>query len=70
MNMKREKKVGIVCCSNGQKKAAIPKIEQLKNTLLELGLSPTFGDCIYEKEDIFSGTAKERADALVKFYRD
>ena len=70
MNMKREKKVGIVCCSNGQKKAAAPKIEQLKNTLLELGLSPTFGDCIYEKEDIFSGTAKERADALVKFYRD
>ena len=29
-----------------------------------------FSDYIYEKENIFSGTAKERASALMKFYRD
>ena len=68
--MKNEKKVGIVCCSNGQKKTAAPRVEQLKNTLLELGLFPVLSDFIYEKEDVFSGTAQERADALMQFYRD
>ncbi len=65
-----KKKVGIVCCSNGQKKTAVPKIEQLKNTLVELDLYPVFSDFIYEKEDIFCGSAKERVEALMQFYRD
>lgn len=29
-----------------------------------------FSDYIYEKENIFSGTAKERANALMNFYKD
>ena len=33
-----KKKVGIVCCSNGQKKTAVPKIGQLKDTLLDLSV--------------------------------
>ncbi len=68
--MKSKKKVGIVCCSNGQKKAAAPKIEMLKNTLSELELTPVFSNFIYEKDDIFCGTAKERAQALMKLYKD
>lgn len=63
-------KVGIVGCSNGQKKAYIEKIRQLEDTLISMGLEPMFSDCIYEKESIFSGSAKDRAAALMDFYRD
>lgn len=63
-------KIGIVCCSNGQKWTYTEKIKCLENTLIEIGLQPVFSDYIYEKESIFSGSAKERADALMKFYKD
>lgn len=64
------KKIGIVCCSNGQKISCREKIKDLEKTLLSLGLIPVFSGYIYEKEDVFSGTAKERAHALMDFYRD
>ncbi len=63
-------KIGIVCCSNGQKRTYTEKIKCLENTLIDIGLQPVFSDHIYEKESIFSGSAKERADALMKFYKD
>ena len=63
-------KIGIVCCSNGQKHTYTEKIKCLEKTLLDIGIHPVFSDYIYEKESIFSGTAKERADALMDFYRD
>lgn len=63
-------KIGIVCCSNGQKQTYHEKIKYLENTLLSIGLHPIFSDYIYEKEDIFSGTAKERAKALMQFFID
>lgn len=63
-------KVGIVCCSNGQKKAYREKIKYLEKTLLQIGLLPVFSDFIYEKDSVFGGTAKERAQALMDFYID
>lgn len=63
-------KIGIVCCSNGQKKTYGEKIKYLENTLMDIGLHPVFSDFIYETENVFSGTAKERAAALMKFYQD
>ena len=68
--LKTGDKVGIVCCSNGQKQTYAEKIKYLENTLKELGLQPVFSDFIYEKENIFSGTASERANALMDFYKD
>ncbi len=68
--IEKGQKVGIVCCSNGQKTSYREKIACLKNTLISLGLVPIFSDFIYEKEDVFSGNAKERAKALMDFYRD
>ena len=62
-------KIGIVCCSNGQRCTYAEKISHLENTLVEIGLEPVFSNYIYEKNDIFSGTAKERADALMDFYK-
>lgn len=68
--LQKGEKVGIVCCSNGQKKEYRNKIELLNETLLTIGLCPVLSEFIYEKDGIFSGTAKERADALMDFYRD
>lgn len=63
-------KVGIVCCSNAQKNNYKGNIEILLNTLKEQGLQPICSEFIYEKEYPFSGSAKERAGALMNFYRD
>ena len=63
-------RIGIVCCSNGQKQAYVDKIKLLENTLLEIGLQPVFSDCIYERKNVFSGTTMERASALMSFYKD
>lgn len=63
-------KVGIVCCSNGISTSAQITITQLNNTLQKIGLVPIFSNYIYEKNSVFSGTAKERAQALMEFYID
>lgn len=63
-------RIGIVCCSNGQKRTDIEKIKCLENTLLAIGIQPSFSEYIYEKENVFSGTAYERAQALMEFYTD
>ena len=68
--MKEGDRIGIVCCSNGQKQSYTEKIKYLETALIELGLLPVFSDCIYEKENVFTGTVKERVQALMKFYTD
>ena len=68
--LNRGDKVGIVCCSNGQRNAYKEKIDYLEKTLKEIGLQPILSDYIYEVENVFSGTGMERADALMNFYKD
>lgn len=68
--MKIADKIGIVNCSNGQKAEHREYIEKLKDRLNELGLEPVFSEYIYEKDNIFSGNGKQRAKALMDFYRD
>ena len=68
--MKKGSKVAIVACSNGRPQNNHEKLDRLYDTLSELGLTPMFGDCIYEKESVFSGTGEERANVLMDFYRD
>lgn len=63
-------RIGIVCCSNGQKRSCAGELKRLETILLKMGLHASFSDCIYEKENGFSGTARERARELMKFYRD
>lgn len=68
--LSRGSKAGIVCCSNGQPGSSQADLENLKNTLLSIGIIPVFSDFIYERDGVFSGTARERANALMDFYRD
>ncbi len=64
------KKVGIVCCSNGQKRVNENDIKILVNTLQNIGVEAVFSDYIYESEGVSCGSAKERAQALMKLYQD
>ncbi len=63
-------KVGIVACSNGQKKEYAEQIKTLEMNLLAMNLQSVYSKYIYEKESVFSGTAKERAKALMQMYED
>lgn len=63
-------KIGIVCCSNGLRKKEGSKIRQLEEILLGMQLVPVFSPYIFEREGVESGSAKERAQALIDFYRD
>lgn len=70
--LKRGSRVGIVCCSDGQKNSDESRtvLALLKKSLEQMGLVPVFSKYIYEKQTVFSGTNRERADALMDFYRD
>ena len=68
--IKKGSKIALVCCSNGQVFSHKEKFRKLHETLVELGLEPVWSDFIYVKDGVFSGTAKERAEALMDFYRD
>ena len=71
MNLiKKGDKAALVCCSNGQDKSAEDTVRRLCEKLQEIGLIPVPGDFIYKKEYGRSGTARERADSLMNFYRN
>ena len=70
MFLQKNSKVGIVCCSNGQLPSYKEDIESLEKALLDMGLIPVFSEFIYATDSVFSGTAKERAKALMDFYKD
>ena len=66
--MNKNTKVAITACSNAQPQTYREKLNKLQSTLSDLGLIPILGNCIYEKESVFSGTGKERAESLMRFY--
>lgn len=66
----RETEIGIVCCSNGRKREHSKETGHLAQVLEAMGLHPVFSNYIYAQESAFSGTARERAQALMDFYRD
>ncbi|MBU3204322.1 S66 family peptidase [Clostridium algidicarnis] len=70
MKLKNGDKIGIVACSNGQPLSYKTKIEELLKVITEIGLIPVCSNFIFEKYSVFSGSPKERAKALLKFYPD
>ena len=63
-------KVGISACSDGQLKEWEKQNEELETILYEQGIEATFAKHIYAKKDGYSGTDKERAEDLMRFYQD
>lgn len=63
-------KIALVCCSNGLSKENQTILEQLCNTLKNIGLEVVLSPYLYARNSVFSGTAKERADILMEYYKD
>ena len=70
MKIEKGSRLGLTACSNGQQEGYKGKIEYLTATLEKMGYRPVYTDCIFEKDSYFSGTGKERAEALMNFYLD
>ncbi|MCI8408819.1 MAG: LD-carboxypeptidase [Lachnospiraceae bacterium] len=63
-------KVALVCCSNGLSRQSENIIKSLCNALKSIGLEIVLSPFLYAGSSIFSGTAKERADILMGYYKD
>nr|MBQ8253507.1 LD-carboxypeptidase [Lachnospiraceae bacterium] len=68
--MCRIDKIGIVCCSNGQKKENAEQLDVLAQTLEDMGIAPVFSPYIYEKDSVYAADAQQRAQVLMDFYAD
>lgn len=63
-------RVGLTACSNGQQTAWEPQISKLCRILSEMGIEAEEAEHIYAKIDDFAGTDRERAEDLMRFFRD
>lgn len=70
MKLQPGDKIGIVCCSNGWEKRKETKLRRLEEILLGMRLVPVFSPYIFERGSVESGSAPERARALMDFYHD
>lgn len=61
--------IGLVACSNAQPISNRNKIEALIEKLEALGLNVICSKCIYEREEGFSGTALQKAEAFMEVYK-
>ena len=68
--MKQGSKIGIVCCSNGLKPEQAATINTLIEILNKSGFETVLSPYLYGDENGRAGTARERAEALMKFYED
>lgn len=68
--MQTGSKIGIVCCSNGFDPKQKTVIDTLVMILEKSGFVPQLSPYLYADEHGFSGTAKQRAEALMSFYED
>lgn len=68
--MRKGSKIALVCCSNGLSRDSIDVVEQLEESLVVAGLEVIKSPYIFQKQSVFSGTARQRADTLMRFYED
>lgn len=68
--LKKGDHVGITACSNGLLQTERAQMEDIADVLERLGLVPEFSPYLYRQDSVFSGTGRQRAEALNAFYRD
>ncbi len=66
----KSSQIGIAACSNGQQESYRDTIQQLLETIEDTGITPVCSSYLYEDGSYFSGTGKERADALNNMFSD
>lgn len=62
--------IGLVACSNGLSISQTDNINNLINTLNNLGLKVKLSPFIFAKNSIFNGSPKEKAEALENMFLD
>lgn len=62
--------VGLIACSNGLPIESKDKIKQLEETLDSLGLKFVYGNDIYRSKNVYNGTSKEKAEGLIRLFKD
>ena len=60
--------VGIIACSNGIDRNMEETLKALEEKLKELNLNIIYSKTLYKKFSVFNGSAKERADELMKLF--
>ena len=63
-------KIALVVCSNGKNIEDKARLENLENTLVEMGLVPVFTKYIYRDKYGRAASPQLRADELMSFYRN
>jgi len=63
-------KIAIVACSNALPISFKPKMEQLLKIMDSLGIIPVCCNHIYETYSVFSGDARDKAQALMEFFQN
>lgn len=63
-------KIGLVCCSNGLPVSAAAELEQTQCILAGCGIQTVCSAQLYAKDGVRSGSAAQRAQALMALYRD
>ncbi len=69
-SLSAKKKVALVCCSNGLSAQVEHQIHELVRNLRDMELDPILSPCIYAADTIAAGTALQRAEILMQYYRD
>lgn len=65
------KTAAIIACSNGLPENRRFQVEKLRGFLRDVGITSVLSDCLYRRNGTeFSGSPKERAEELMRFYRD
>lgn len=63
-------RVGLTACSNGISPEDAWQVDAICRTLTGFGLLPVQSPCLFSGKTIYSGTDRQRAEALEAFYRD
>lgn len=61
---------GLVCCSNGLPTSASAELEHLRGVLADCGIKTVCSAHLYAADGARSGSAAQRAESLMAFYRD
>lgn len=69
-HLEKGSRIALTACSNGLSKEKESQIAAVYQTFEKMDLHPVISPCFYERYNVFSGTAKERAKILMDAYQD